>query len=410
MPGWALGNKMWAQIKAKWGLIELILLGAIVLWGGCLRFGDLAYPNEYYFDEVYHVPTIKMIAAGDERAYQWWHGELIAEGEGAYVEWLHPPLAKLAAGVSVNLGQMVEGAGVTSWWWRAPSAVAGVITIIIVYGLARGLFPQQKGAGLIAAFLLAADGLAIAQSQIGMNDMINGMFVSGGLLSYYYYTQTKKWQLIVLTGLFSGLACASKWSGAVLGLFIIVYELFSYLQRKRQFGEMGKNFLIVGLLSGVIYLVSYGQMLSKQDWSHFVELHRQILLYQTGLEAEHPYSSPGWSWPLALTPVYLYLDAETGEQIWNRPIYPLWYLGAATMIVVMGVAGRKLVWRKQKINGESCIFLSIAFLCFWLPWCFSPRIMFFHHYLPASLLAWVAAGGVISWLGQLVWKKYGDKG
>ena len=44
-------------------------------------------------------------------------------------------------------------------------------------------------------------------------------------------------------------------------------------------------------------------------------------------------------------------------------------------------------WSPKKIRDLS--FLLLAYYCFWIFWCLSPRIMFFYHYLPASALIWV---------------------
>ena len=49
---------------------------AIVLLGGWLRCRDLDVPATYMFDEVYHIPTINLIARGHPWAWEWWHLEL----------------------------------------------------------------------------------------------------------------------------------------------------------------------------------------------------------------------------------------------------------------------------------------------------------------------------------------------
>ncbi len=379
-------TKSWAE---KWWLIEPLLLVIIILFGGWLRFRHLSEPTTYVFDEVYHVPTIKMMARADARAYEWWHKELQNETQtGAYVDWLHPPLAKLMAAGSIKI------LGENSFAWRAPSALMGTILIWLVYCLARAIFPEQKGAGLIAALMVAIDGLSIAQSRIAMNDIFVTVFITAAVTTYYFYLKNRKQNGWLLgAALMSGLACASKWSGVTVVLFIILHELFYWWEEKKNFKTVVANIMIVCLTTITIYLLSFFQLFQHHNWAHFIELEKQVLLYQTGLKATHPYSSSGWWWPLGEKPVYFYLNPQTNEQIWNTPFYPSWYLGLACLLLAIF-----WLWRRKtnKENKKKWLFLILAYGCLWLPWCFSPRIMFLHHYLPAVTIVWVMSGGIIS--------------
>ena len=44
---------------------------------------------------------------------------------------------------------------------------------------------------------------------------------------------------------------------------------------------------------------------------------------------------------------------------------------------------------------EAQLFLLLGYFCLWLPWILSPRIMYFHHYLPALPCLWVLTGGTV---------------
>ena len=50
-----------------YGLLALIIFSL----GTLVRFYRLNAIKGYYFDEVYHVPTAKMMAKHDQRAYEW---------------------------------------------------------------------------------------------------------------------------------------------------------------------------------------------------------------------------------------------------------------------------------------------------------------------------------------------------
>lgn len=413
---------MW--FNKHWSLIEAIILSLIVVLGGWLRFRQLEVPAVYMFDEVYHVPTMKLMAHGSAWAYEWWHGELENEQSGSYVDWLHPPLAKLFGAASMTIF------GENSWAWRAPSALAGTLLILAIFGLARASFPTRKYAGLIAAGLAAVDGLAIAQSRIAMNDIWVTLFIAVSVGAYYVYLKRETTGWFWLTALSAGAACACKWSGFTLWLFFAVYELYLLGKKRRQWKQSLTFLIIIGLTSICIYLASYAQMFTQHDWGHFFELHNQIFRYQFGLEATHPFAAKAWWWPLGEKPVYFYVNDDGTGQIWNRPLYATWYAGLLCLLVAVWQTVTNLIeqWRqglrrekqkkvkeratarkvgRLKMKGEpppsknseeqeSFIFLLLAYFCLWLPWCFSPRIMFLHHYLPALTFVWVIAGGVLA--------------
>ncbi|MBQ6449844.1 phospholipid carrier-dependent glycosyltransferase [bacterium] len=387
----------------------IVIFGIIVGLGWCLRGFDLDRPHGYMFDEIYHVPTFKLIARGDIRAYQWWHSELKEEfPPGAYVEWLHPPLAKLIQAVFFNLGDN------RYYIWRLPSAIIGTILIVVVAALARAIFPQQPLTWLLAALLAAIDGLAVAMSRIAMNDIFVTTFSALAILFYwYYYHRPQQTRWLWAMAISVGLACASKWSGFWLFPFIGFWEILRW--KIWQTTNKKKAVALVVFTAGIaacVYLTSYGQMFYLGgSLRHFLALHNQIIDYQFYLNATHPYASRAWQWPLGLRPVYLYLDSEQNDRAyWNTPFYPSWYLALGCLVaeILIVIADfYQEVWRRRQTqvasktvrrfftDYESQLFLLLGYFALWTPWIFSPRIMYFHHYLPALPCLWVLASGTI---------------
>jgi dolichyl-phosphate-mannose--protein O-mannosyl transferase len=237
---------------------------------------------------------------------------------------------------------------------------------------------------VIALWLGAVDGLAIAQSRIAMNDIFVTLFMTAAVLFYYLYQKDKtsnSW--LIPLALATGSAVASKWSGVFLFLFFIIWQ-------KGRGIKLGMFLLSSTIL---IYLLSYFQLFATHSPSHFLELNRQILAYQMNLEATHPFSSQAWEWPLGLKPVYLYVSEDEKIQLWNRPFYPSWYLS----LVGLWWAIEKVLFSKMlKRQRQKYVFLILAYFSFWAVWLWSPRIMFFYHYLPAVPMLWVITGGVVS--------------
>lgn len=384
-----------SRIKSWWPNFLFLL---IIVLGFGLRIYKVQIPQAYVFDEVYHVPTIKMIVNNDQRAYEWWHLELEEEREkGAYVDWLHPPLAKLVQAASIVI------LGDNAWGWRLPSVLAGTLLIIVVYKFALALWPKKYSLALGASLLTAIDGLGIAQSRIAMNDIFVTLWTTMGLWCYYQWRENKQkkylWPLAIITGL----ALATKWSGALILIFICLWEFAKY-----KFDTGVKLLIFLSTSAMIVYLLSYTQLFWQKPFSHFIDLHANILNYQINLEADHPYSSSPWFWPLGFKPVYLFASDNEGVYRWNRPFYPIWYLGLGAL-VLSSVLLIINIWSKRVIkcmsidkkNKEKLIFVLMAYFAFWLPWTLSPRIMYFHHYLPATPMIWL----ITSWLLTKIWQK-----
>ncbi|MBQ6436668.1 glycosyltransferase family 39 protein [bacterium] len=367
---------------------SLILLGLILLLGTWLRFRDLHLPREMYFDEVYHVPTIDLIAHDDPRAFEWWHQELTTEyGTGTYVDWLHPPLAKLIQAFSL------KAFGLHPWSWRAPSALAGVLLILVVYSLARELWGPQSWASLIAALLASIDGLALTMSRIAMNDIFLTLWCALAVFFFWRWWRANRetdWWLWTLGASF---ALASKWTGIFLwgffGTWLLIDHRFSPAFHRRASQKWWQ--LVTSVLVAVlVYLFAYLPLFHYHDWSHFLELHEQILSYQLGLDATHPFASPAWMWPWGFKSVLWYADDNAGIQIWERPFYFSWYFCLGCLFVsFFWLSSRQLGKERPQFT-----YLLLAYFWLWAPWLFSPRILFLHHYLPALPFLWVLSGRV----------------
>lgn len=382
-----------------------LILALILLFAAVTRGWRVGNPDKYYFDEVYHAFTAKAYADNDPRGYEWWH----QAPEGVAYEWLHPPVSKLLMGLSIRMF------GHHGWVWRLPSVVFGVMVIGGVYWLTKELFGDE-GLALVAAFLASLDGLLLAQSRIAMNDIFLVFFVLAALTFYWRWCKksipgytcldspkanraprSRDFNLL-LAGVFVGLAVATKWSGVFVVGIIGVWELGQLVAglTKIDWRRWVKLGLAFGVLPMAVYYLSFTQFwLQGHAWRQFVELHKQIWWYETNLEATHPYQSKPWQWVLNLKPVWYYVDYTQEGQLGN--IYAL----MNPVIAWGGLVG--MVWlvswgllKKER----GCFYVVLAYLLFWVPWVFSPRIMFFYHYAPAVPLLTVGLGHLVWSLGK----------
>ncbi|PIR63007.1 MAG: dolichyl-phosphate-mannose--protein mannosyltransferase [Candidatus Pacebacteria bacterium CG10_big_fil_rev_8_21_14_0_10_42_12] len=358
-----------------------VLLLTILAFAFVTRIYRLHIPENYMFDEVYHAVTAKLIAKNDPRAYEWWNP---APEPNTAVDWLHPPLAKLTQAASIKL------LGETSFGWRLSSAVFGVLVILITVKLADALF-NNKSLALLAGLIASLDGLLLVQSRIAMNDIHVTFFIILTLLWYWQHRSLGKQKYLWLAGIAAGLAVASKWSGALLIGGIGLYEFLLALSRlwqKRQLKqlvpEIKRGALLVTsflIIPALIYLLSYSQMfLQGKDLSHLRELHRQIWSYQTGLTATHPAQSKPFEWFLDLRPAWYAVEYKEGTKanIYAFGNPAIFWLGAIAVIITSIF----VLIKKHKLT-EPMTFLLFMYFMTWVPWQFSPRVMFFYHYTPA---------------------------
>jgi len=120
------------------------------------------------------------------------------------------------------------------------------------------------------------------------------------------------------------------------------------------------------------------------------ELHSQMFGYHFGLQAGHPASSPWWSWPLDLKPVWFYghdFDGRRIGTIYNGGNPILFWAGVPAIIWCTLQA-----WRRRS---PALVLLVAAFALQFLPWTRIERATFQYHYLTAVLFAMIAVAYVV---------------
>ena len=387
----------------------VMLLVLLAVTAG-LRLYRLDVPEGYYFDEVYHGFTAKQYLAGDRSAYDPW-----AESPpGVNYEWTHPPLGRVfMAGTMAAFGQDQFG-------MRLSSAAMGTLAVALVFLVTVRLFSSAR-AGLLAGFLYSVEGLSFVHSRIAIPDLHFVVYVLASLLCYIEWRtgdgKSPVW--LLAAGFAAGCALATKWTAlylfALLGVDCLIFLAFHRPRRWVRTPLLALAGLIV--LPAAVYLVSYAQYFRMgYSWGDFLTLQREMWRYHTGLTDTHMYQSAPWQWVLNLRPVWLYVHGGLDEPVAN--IYDLGnsvvlYFGLAAMAVlavrmVRGLtrAGGMAFLSARVVRGPTwaAAFLPAAYLILWVPWSFSPRIMFFYHYLPAVPMLCVAAGLLLDrWLAHR-WK------
>ncbi len=344
------------------------ILILILIFAFFSRMLFIWYPKTYVFDEVYHAFTSKQYLKGSKEAWEWW----TKPPPKVAFEWTHPPLAKEIMTASMFILRTTD-----SWAYRLPGALLGVVSIYLVFLIAQKLF-NRSSVSLTCAFIFSIDGLNFVASRTGMNDIYFITFMLAALVLFL----NKK---LFLSSIFVGLALASKWTG----FYLIGFMLLLSIIKK----EYLKSLYFI-TIPPIIYLITYIPFfLLGHDINTFIELQRQMWWYHTNLKAHHDYQSFWWSWPLNLYPVWYFVEYQKDKisNIFASGNPAVFWLGTLAIILTI----KDALYSLFKKNFSSFVKLSIillGFFIFWIPWAFSPRIMFLYHFAPSVPFLSIALG------------------
>lgn len=349
-----------------------IFLTLILIFSIFAHVYSLGSIKEMYFDEIYHAFTAKLVLHNDPKAWEFWN----PNPDGFAYEWTHPPISKLGMVIGMKIF------GETPFGYRIPQALLGVSATILIYFLAKEIF-KDKTVGILSAAIFSLAGLPLVLSRMGMNDSYVLFF---SLLSVLLFIKDKN----ILSAFFFGLSVASKWSG----IYAFPILFISHFVFKKKIKLSYLSFTVIPIL---VYIASYGLMFSTgHTWVNFVETQKQMWWYHTSLVATHPYTSPAWSWPLLLRPIYLYNGPEFDNTVariyaFGNPIIFWFGLFSVIVLLVLALVERKSAYDRSRKLG----FVVFSYLVFFLPWIASPRIMFLYHYLPSVPFLSIASGFVL---------------
>jgi dolichyl-phosphate-mannose-protein mannosyltransferase len=329
-----------AHAARAWSRLDTILLLVITLGAAVLRFASLGRPIELVFDEIFYARDACWYVFGSES---------VCDVAGLASR-AHPPLGKWLIGSGISLF------GYDPFGWRVAAAVAGTLTVVLLYVLGRRLFAgfvAATGASIgaaAAALLLATDFLHLVQSRVGMLDSFIVLFVVAAVLAivldrdrdrdgpdrwWRRLTLGHPWRLVA--GVFLGAATATKWSGAyvapaVIGL-VVAWEIAERRRREPDAGwgawvlaavrrEALPTAVLLGVVPILVYMASYtgrmpGELMAgpwdpASVWNGIWQHQRAMLDFHTELAGDHPYQSPPWSWVLLKRPVAYWFSDEGG--------------------------------------------------------------------------------------------------
>lgn len=407
----------------------------VALFGALLRFVRLGEPRAVVFDETYYVKDAwTMLQTGEPRNWPQTVPYLgqdvnpnIPFASGETDLWLdsaeyvvHPPVGKWF----IAWGLKLFGGAANPFAWRAATAIAGTIAIIVLIRVLLRLFHNLPIA-LFGGVLMAIDGVGITMSRTGLLDIFIMVLALGAfslLLTHRDWAKARleraadpgarppqiavSWYRIGAAVLL-GLATGVKWSGTYfMAVFCVTSVLWDAWMR-HQAGY--RRWFVTGVLRdgalaactmlptyALTYLATWagwflhpdsymhdwarlhpgeGIQWLPESWRSFVQYHAQMWQFHTTLDAPHDYKANPLTWPLQIRPTSFYWeklpdhpglcslapDSQCVAAITSLGNPLIWWLGSLCALGAIAVA----IWRR----GDWRIWAVLAgFLGGWLPW------------------------------------------
>jgi dolichyl-phosphate-mannose--protein O-mannosyl transferase len=363
-----------------------------------VRLVGLTTPAGLVFDEIFYARNACRFVIDTAQC-----------GIDDLVSGAHPPLGNWLIGIGIRLF------GYDEFGWRISSAVAGALSVALLYLLVRRLLAGHLAAGAamagatVAAALLATDFLDLVQSRVAMLDSFVTMLVLAVVLFVMLdggrrrgaggedlgaprwlrrLSLGRPWRLAA--GLALGSAVAVKWSGGYVAVgliaLLVAWEVAAPTagddqpDKRTSLGaalrrEVIPTLLLLGVVPVLVYLASYigrvdGDLIALpwregSVWRGILEHQLAMLRFHLGLAGDHPYESAAWSWLLVKRPVAYSFASSAGAYREVLAIgNPLtWWPGGVALVAVTV----RWIRAGARLHRPEIV-LVVAALSTYLPW------------------------------------------
>ncbi|MBI3261484.1 phospholipid carrier-dependent glycosyltransferase [Candidatus Berkelbacteria bacterium] len=383
--------KPFDKLRVNW-LFWLVVI-TLVAFG--VRYWRITQPPQYIFDEVYYPKYAAQYLAG-----------------GAPFD-AHPPAGRLLITAGVLL------LGNNPFGWRVMPLIFGTLLIPLVYLVGWLLFESRR-AGLIAALLIALDGMFFVYARTGLIDTFLVFFTLLTLslaLAARRLTQQKNERLALLAWLASGasigVATSVKWVGLGIWPIIAAIALITALKSSKKRFIKRIAMLVVSLVAipAIVYSLFFIVEPGKQPviWQDIKDWHTHTWSYHINLKETRTYNSHPWQWPLMTKPIHFWNEEHEGTKraiiaLGNPVIW--WGAAFAVLGTIVWLVIQLLRQRRKAMLPFGLVVATAGYLVLLLPWLFIKRGLFIFHYLSALAFAILIAS---YWLATLYKHNVGRK-
>lgn len=345
-----------------------------------------SYMSETYFDEIYHGRT----------AYEFLHKMTV-------YEWTHPPLGK------VFIGWGILACGMNPFGWRIVGTLFGIFMVPVIFLFARRLL-RYRWLAIVCCLLFTFDFMHFTQTRIATIDVYVTAFV---MLMYYFmyrYSQMSFYDTpliktlipLGLSGIFFGLAVASKWTGLYAGAGLAIIFFAAMYKRYMEYINASDNinlttqgidhkyaaengirnivitlgfcvvmFVIVPIVIYTMSYIPYFATPSGHGLATITENAQSMLTYhgKTVVSSTHPYSSHWYEWPIMYRPLWYFSNSLDNGMVQGISAFgnpAVWWIGIGAVAYTMAIALMVPLRRKDYYGQNKYVFAGVYALIFLL--------------------------------------------
>lgn len=220
--------------KALYSLLAILALASF------FRFFDLGRADVVYDESINSFRAL---------GYLDFFGET---GQQTVLDWFSVPPAWTKLGFADHpflsfLGNFIflNVFGPSAWATRILSALAGVLSVVLIYLLSKRLFDSKVA--LAASLVMAINSLAVFIARIGLQE---SLLIALGLASLYFFVRSfEEGKFLYWSATFLGLAMLTKYTAIFL---VPAYLILIFIYRPQWFKQ--KNFYLAILVFIVVFL------------------------------------------------------------------------------------------------------------------------------------------------------------
>lgn len=312
-------------------------LSTIFVIASFLIFFNLGKNHFIPWDEAIYAKISKnMVESRDYLNMNWFTGKIWYE---------KPPLYMWLASFTMSVIGFGELAA------RLPSALFGLLTVLLVYLIGAKLF--NKTAAFISALCLVTGVHFLYYSRAAMLDVSVTFFITLSLYFYLKYLEKETWLYIILSGLSFGLGVMTKGVVGFIPLGIILFfEIYRYLTRQQKVNKRRIIHSALFLISGSLVFMPWHLIMYQRFGPPFI---KNYLLYHVIDRATNAIEDKGrpFFWYLTVMKVsmriwFVALIGSFGYTLYkilrksSKHVFLLiWFL---TIFLLFSISKSKLIW------------------------------------------------------------------
>lgn len=243
------GKQIIRFLKGNPVIIERLLIAVAIsvaflirLWG--INFG---LPYEYHVDENQYVRQAASMGANGLEPGDWYNPpflKYILLGEYGLLYVVGKLWGVFASSADFGNQMTID----PTWLYllgRLTSVLLGTITVLIAYWIGKSAYNRRVG--ILGALFLAVSFLPVRESHFAVNDAAITFWMAVALLAAVKIFQNGKWRWYILGGVSLGLGFATKYSGLVAIMPILIAHFYTpeALRNKYSYGKLFTLFILI---------------------------------------------------------------------------------------------------------------------------------------------------------------------